>query len=95
MTSFISYINNAVIKSQVYYASHLRIIGQIMTVIPERFQTANIIANGKRIKRQKTIYKTLHKKRKIEHNEPIKTEVEIRCSGMVSSSFSTCGTSLR
>jgi len=48
------------------------------------------MTKGKRTKAQATIYKAL----KIEHLEPpLKTGGEIRCSGRVNSSCSTCGTS--
>ena len=43
-------------------------------------------------KGQTTIYKTLHRKQKIEQRKPIKTWGELMCSGSVSSSCSTNGT---
>jgi hypothetical protein len=37
MISFIGYINNAMIKFQIYFTSHMHIAGQMMDMIPERF----------------------------------------------------------
>jgi glycerol-3-phosphate dehydrogenase len=37
MTSFFDYINNAVIKLQIYFNSHIRIVWQIKGIIPMRF----------------------------------------------------------
>jgi len=43
-------------------------------------------------KEQTTLYKTLHKKQKIEQHEPTNTGGKLRYSGRVSSSCSTRGT---
>jgi len=50
--------------------------------------------NGQRkmTKGQTTVYKTLHRKLKIEQREPIKYRGELRCSGRISSSCSTSDT---
>ena len=37
MTSFMGYVNYAVIKLSIYFNSHVRIVGQIMEVITEWF----------------------------------------------------------
>jgi hypothetical protein len=37
MLSFIDYINNVMIKSLIYYASHMHIAKHIMAIIPELF----------------------------------------------------------
>jgi len=47
------------------------------------------MAKRKRTNEQTSIYKTLHRKLKIEQHE---TWGGLRCSGKVSSSCSTCGT---
>jgi hypothetical protein len=57
-----------------------------------RGKTNNTMAKRKRTKGQTTIYKTLHRKQKIEQRKPIKTWGELMCSGSVSSSCSTNGT---
>jgi hypothetical protein len=38
------------------------------------------------------IYKTLHRKLKLKQHEPTKSRGELMCSGMASSSCSTCNT---
>ena len=50
------------------------------------------MAKTKRTKGQTTIYKTLHRKLKIEQRIPQKTEDELGCFGRVTNSCSTCGT---
>jgi hypothetical protein len=56
-------------------------------------RTDNTLAEGKGTKRQTMIYKTLRRKLKIEQQEPhTKPGGELRCSGMETSSCSTCGT---
>ena len=46
----------------------------------------------KRTKGQTMIYKTLHRKLKLKQHEPTKSRGELMCSGMASSSCSTCNT---
>ena len=58
----------------------------------ERRRTDNTMAERRRTKDQTMIYKALHIKLKKE--TPHKTWYELRCSGRLSSSRSTCGTRL-
>ena len=54
-------------------------------------RTDNTMAKRKGTKGQATIYKTLHRKQKIEQHEPSKTRDELMCSGRAGSSCSTRG----
>jgi hypothetical protein len=40
MTSFICYMDNAVIEFQIYFTWHMHIVGQIMNTISKWFQTS-------------------------------------------------------
>ena len=57
-----------------------------------RRKTDNTVAKAKSTKGQTTIYKTYTYNWRLSNTIPLKTGGELRCSGRVSSSCSTCGT---